>query len=57
MGDRTTGMESTSMEHLAELASPNQPAKTGLPVIDSVSNYEKLKRIGEGTYGVVCEYS
>ena len=24
------------------------------PVIDSVTNYEKLHRIGEGTYGVVC---
>lgn len=26
-----------------------------LPVKDSVSNYEKISRIGEGTYGVVCE--
>ncbi len=26
-----------------------------LPVIDSVHNYEKIHRIGEGTYGVVCE--
>ena len=45
------------LEHLAELATSSQPASTGLPVIDSVSNYEKLKRIGEGTYGVVCESS
>lgn len=28
------------------------PART-LPVFDSVSNYEKVHRIGEGTYGVV----
>ena len=26
-----------------------------LPVVDPVSNYEKLHRIGEGTYGVVCK--
>ena len=25
-----------------------------LPVRDPVTNYEKIKRIGEGTYGVVC---
>ena len=28
---------------------------TALPVKDSVGNYEKISRIGEGTYGVVCE--
>ena len=28
---------------------------TNLPVRDSVSNYEKISRIGEGTYGVVCK--
>ena len=28
---------------------------TALPVRDAVSNYEKISRIGEGTYGVVCE--
>jgi hypothetical protein len=27
-----------------------------LPVRDPVANYEKIKRIGEGTYGVVCEF-
>lgn len=27
-----------------------------LPVLDPVANYEKIKRIGEGTYGVVCKY-
>lgn len=27
----------------------------GLPVLDPVANYEKIKRIGEGTYGVVCK--
>ncbi len=26
-----------------------------LPILDSVLNYEKINRIGEGTYGVVCE--
>lgn len=26
-----------------------------LVVRDPVTNYEKIKRIGEGTYGVVCE--
>ena len=28
-----------------------------LPVLDPVANYEKIKRIGEGTYGVVCKSS
>mmetsp|Transcript_7097 Transcript_7097/g.20029 ORF Transcript_7097/g.20029 Transcript_7097/m.20029 type:complete len:150 (+) Transcript_7097:70-519(+) len=27
----------------------------GLPVFNPVYNYEKINRIGEGTYGVVCE--
>lgn len=26
-----------------------------LPVLDAVSDYEKIKRIGEGTFGIVCE--
>ena len=30
-------------------------ADSDLPVLDSVLNYEKINRIGEGTYGVVCE--
>lgn len=30
-----------------------RPAPTTLPVLDSVCRYEKLGRIGEGTYGVV----
>ena len=30
------------------------PART-LPVFDSVASYEKVHRIGEGTYGVVCK--
>lgn len=30
-------------------------AQGSLPVRDPVTNYEKIKRIGEGTYGVVCE--
>ena len=28
-----------------------------LPVFDDVQDYEKIKRIGEGTYGVVCKLS
>lgn len=30
--------------------------ENNLPVRDPVANYEKIKRIGEGTYGVVCKY-
>lgn len=26
-----------------------------LPVIDAVHNYEKITRIGEGTFGIVCK--
>jgi len=26
-----------------------------LPVLDPVTDYEKIKRIGEGTFGIVCE--
>ena len=26
-----------------------------LPVLAPVADYEKIQRIGEGTYGVVCE--
>ena len=26
-----------------------------LPVLHPVTDYEKIKRVGEGTYGVVCE--
>jgi len=31
-------------------------AKDGpaFPVVESVADFEKIKRIGEGTYGVVC---
>ena len=25
-----------------------------LPVLDDVNDYDKIQRIGEGTYGVVC---
>lgn len=28
-----------------------------LPVLDDVQDYDKIQRIGEGTYGVVCECS
>lgn len=27
-----------------------------LPVLHPVTDYEKIKRVGEGTYGVVCTY-
>ena len=37
-----------------EEGASEQPASE-LPVVDSVSDYEKLHHIGEGTYGVVCE--
>ena len=26
-----------------------------LPVVDAVTDFEKIKRIGEGTYGVCCK--
>ena len=26
-----------------------------LPVLHPVTDYEKIKRVGEGTYGVVCK--
>ena len=28
-----------------------------LPVLHPVTDYEKIKRVGEGTYGVVCKSS
>lgn len=31
------------------------PGQQRLPVLAPVTDYEKLHRIGEGTYGVVCE--
>ena len=43
------------MQHLADVASPSASKPASLPVLDSVSNYEKIQRIGEGTYGVVCK--
>lgn len=27
---------------------------TTLPVVDAVTDYEKIERIGEGTFGIVC---
>lgn len=33
-----------------------QPEQRSLPVLDSVTDYEKIERIGEGTFGVVCEW-
>ena len=27
-----------------------------LPVIDAVTDYEKIERIGEGTFGIVCAW-
>ena len=43
------------MQHLGDVASPSWSNPASLPVLESVSKYEKLQRIGEGTYGVVCE--
>ena len=34
--------------------SPQLPVES-LPVFDDVQDYEKIQRIGEGTYGVVCK--
>lgn len=30
-------------------------ATSDLPVLQAVQDYEKITRIGEGTYGIVCE--
>lgn len=27
---------------------------SSLPVLDAVTDYEKIERIGEGTFGIVC---
>ncbi len=35
---------------------PDSSEDAALPIVDSVHNYEKIHRIGEGTYGVVCEW-
>lgn len=49
----------SSGAHHAEVAEPSRSTEKAskpeclLPVLDPVSNYEKLHRIGEGTYGVV----
>lgn len=32
-----------------------QGPEQALPVLNPVTDYEKIKRVGEGTYGVVCE--
>ncbi len=32
---------------------PDQP----LPVLNPVTEYEKIRRVGEGTYGVVCTFT
>ena len=34
---------------------PLQGHEQALPVLNPVTDYEKIKRVGEGTYGVVCE--
>lgn len=41
----------------ANIITPVSQPLASLPVFDSVAAYEKLHRIGEGTYGVVCERS
>ncbi len=30
------------------------PESAYLPVVDTVTDYEKIERIGEGTFGIVC---
>ena len=42
--DRTNTKQGTTSE-----AQPDR-----LPVLDPVTDYEKIERAGEGTYGVVC---
>jgi hypothetical protein len=34
---------------------PPGDGEASLPVLDPVADYEKIKRIGEGTFGIVCE--
>ena len=34
----------------------NEGTGGDLPIIDAVTKYEKIKRIGEGTYGIVCKH-
>ena len=33
----------------------HQGQEQALPMLHPVTDYEKIKRVGEGTYGVVCE--
>ena len=33
----------------------NNAQESALPVLHPVTDFEKIKRVGEGTYGVVCE--
>jgi hypothetical protein len=42
-----------STPSLQQQQQQQQHTPTPLPVVDSVLEYEKLHRIGEGTYGVV----
>ena len=43
------------MQNKSSERDATEEAGTSLPVVESVAAYEKLHRIGEGTYGVVCE--
>ena len=45
----------SGVAQLAAVEQQQEDDKERLPVLDSVQEYEKLHRIGEGTYGVVCE--
>jgi hypothetical protein len=49
--DLPESAEMFSLEHLTPVAIP-QAARLGL--CRSVQEFEKLNRVGEGTYGVVC---
>ena len=42
------------MQQISQLTQAS-PTRT-FPVVDPVADYERLGRVGEGTYGVVCEF-
>lgn len=48
------GADAEGQQQQRAPAEPPTPPRV-LPVLDPVSDYEKICRIGEGTYGVVCE--
>ncbi len=46
----------SSRQDLTARPTPSPPPQLdALPIFDDVQDYEKIQRIGEGTYGVVCK--